>query len=278
MSGEEEEEVDELQNDEDEDIPLQSLVRSSYAHLTSGPSDSSLSRQKARETSVQEDDIEFVAHTQNGASGSSRHREKARETAQEDELDPLPFPSGAGRSDAQEHTYDSSQRREEVIETSAQEDELESVPFPSGAGLSDARARTSGLSQVRERGRETPTQEDEVETLLLPPESADAPGPSRQAISSPSLAKLLHPENPSRSPTPSSVPIASGSNVNPKPEKLSRSPSPIIISSPTEFTVASGSKLQRSLPSPPPSPPRVEPEPLSAYSCPICFFPRPTRP
>ncbi|KAJ6516857.1 hypothetical protein C8R47DRAFT_961092 [Mycena vitilis] len=47
--------------------------------------------------------------------------------------------------------------------------------------------------------------------------------------------------------------------------KTSRSSTPpLIISSP----VASGSKLQ---PSPPPS--RAEPEPLSAYSCPICFFP-----
>ncbi|KAJ7102929.1 hypothetical protein C8R44DRAFT_640684 [Mycena epipterygia] len=47
----------------------------------------------------------------------------------------------------------------------------------------------------------------------------------------------------------------------------------MIVNSPTEFTIASSSKLQRSIPSPSPSPPRVEPEQLSAYSCPICFFP-----
>ncbi|KAJ6632434.1 hypothetical protein B0H10DRAFT_2206797 [Mycena sp. CBHHK59/15] len=54
----------------------------------------------------------------------------------------------------------------------------------------------------------------------------------------------------------------------------SSSREPMVVNSPAQFTVASSSKLLRSLPSPSPSPPpRVEPEPLSAYSCPICFFP-----
>ncbi|KAJ7230254.1 hypothetical protein GGX14DRAFT_384206 [Mycena pura] len=77
-SVEEEEEVDELQDDEDIPLPSQSVVGT---HGTSGPSDSSLPNQKARETSVQEDEIEFVAHTQNhtsGASGSARQRVRKR--------------------------------------------------------------------------------------------------------------------------------------------------------------------------------------------------------
>jgi len=168
-------------------------------------------------------------------------------------------------------------RRKRARAWSAEEeeevDELQDEPLESA---SDAQDHTSGPSL---QARETSAQEDEVKTILLP-SSADSSllqeesPPKRSPVTSPSLAKLLHPEktpSPSRI-SPTEVTVAPGPIL-----KASRSPTPsrmpIIINSPTEFTIASGSKLQRSLPSPPPSPPRDEPEPLSAYSCPICFFP-----
>ncbi|KAJ7787107.1 hypothetical protein B0H14DRAFT_3116189 [Mycena olivaceomarginata] len=151
-------------------------------------------------------------------------------------------------------------------------------------------AQTSGPSGSS-RGLEISAQEDEVESILLrnaQDDSFDSSGHvgsplKRPPVSLPSLAKLLHPENASSSPpiiidAPSEFTVASGSKSKSKSDpKRSHSPT-LIIDSPIEFTVASTSKLQRSLPpSPPPAPPpapsRNNLEPLSAYSCPICFFP-----
>ncbi|KAJ6510714.1 hypothetical protein C8R45DRAFT_814779 [Mycena sanguinolenta] len=152
-------------------------------------------------------------------------------------------------------------------------------------------------------------QEDEVEAILRLGahdgdddlrlgENASRSPAKRGAVSSPSLARILHVED--------QKPVASGSKSKTTPtaaaaKKRSQSPQ-LIIDSPTEFTIVSTSKLQRvSLPSPSspinlisspspssssaPAPPataassqqtsNLNPnlEPLSAYTCPICFFP-----
>ncbi|KAJ7781769.1 hypothetical protein DFH07DRAFT_386728 [Mycena maculata] len=140
---------------------------------------------------------------------------------------------------------------------------------PSSSSSRIKRQQPSG-----KRGRETSPEVDElqdaVETILLPSDIAalnhDKGRESVQSStpSSPTLAAEL--VLPKSSPPPGkSIPDSSPS---------AGSHAPMIITEPTEFTVASGSKLQQSLSSPPPPPaPCDEPEPLSSYSCPICFFP-----
>ncbi|KAJ7896262.1 hypothetical protein B0H14DRAFT_3425624 [Mycena olivaceomarginata] len=175
---------------------------------------------------------------------------------------------------------------ESALGLKATADELQDDELPLGP------AQTSGPSGSS-RGVEISAQEDEVESILLrnaqdasfdSSRHVESP-PERPPVSSPSLTKLLHPENGSVSPpiiinAPSEFTVVSGSKAKSKSKsdpKRSHSPT-LIIDSPTEFTVASTSKLQRSLPpSPPPAPPpapsRDNLEPLSAYTCPICFFP-----
>ncbi|KAJ7472046.1 hypothetical protein FB451DRAFT_313418 [Mycena latifolia] len=174
------------------------------------------------------------------------------------------------------------------------------VAGPSSRGIKRERSGSPADSgndskRAREEQEVDELEDDDVETILLPSDiqalsnqsnSSDRPSdsslrndapdrisPNLPPVSSPSLAKLLHPVNSSpaeraapHSPTSSSA--ASGSAA------ASGSRVPMVVTSPTEFTIASGSKLQKSIPSPSPSPPpRADPEHLSTYSCPICFFP-----
>jgi hypothetical protein len=209
--------------------------------------------------------------------GSKKKRTRATVEDEEEEVDELsddvPPESALGLKAMAE------EEKEEVDELQNDEVALES-------------AQTSGPSGSS-RGLEISAQEDEVESILLRNAQDDSfdssrhvgSPPKRPPVSLPSLAsltKLLRPENVSLPPiiidAPSEFTVASGSKSKSKPDpKRSHSPM-LIIDSPTEFTVASTSKLQRSLPpSPPPAPPpapsRNNLEPLSAYSCPICFFP-----
>ncbi|KAJ7725181.1 hypothetical protein B0H16DRAFT_1594936 [Mycena metata] len=163
------------------------------------------------------------------------------------------------------------------IKREREEEEEEQAGSSSGARAKKVRA-TSIEEEVEEDQQEEDELQDELEaeeiqTGVAPssqsnPDAVEAqdhhpttssssslhpnpnPSQSRSPVSSPSLAKLLHPVD--EEPTMSVV--------NP--------PS----SAPMESSVASSSKTK--LPSPsPPRAPDPAPEPLSAYSCPICFFP-----
>ncbi|KAJ7302049.1 hypothetical protein DFH08DRAFT_991829 [Mycena albidolilacea] len=207
--------------------------------------------------------------------GSKKKRTRATVEDEQEEVDELsddvPLESALGLKAMAE------EEKEEVDELQNDQVALESAQTSDPSGSS--------------RGVEISGQEDEVESILLrnaqdasfdSSRHVESP-PERPPVSSPSLAKLLHPEDLSISPpiiinAPSEFTVASGSKAKSKSDpKRSHSPT-LIIDSLTEFTIASTSKLQRSLPpSPPPAPPpapsRDNLEPLSAYSCPICFFP-----
>lgn len=119
--------------------------------------------------------------------------------------------------------------------------------------------RERSESDSAEEGREVDELQDDVETILLPSDiqASNRTHAEDNLPSGPSSSHI----HPPKSPPSSGSAVGSGSQ-------------PIIINSPTEFTIASGSNLQRSVPSPSPTPAsRPEPEPLSSYSCPICFFP-----
>ncbi|KAF8198271.1 hypothetical protein K438DRAFT_703602 [Mycena galopus ATCC 62051] len=182
-------------------------------------------------------------------------------------------PRGLGLKRARKTVDEEEQDEEPEVDELQDDVPPESVP-----------SRPSDLS----RAVETSAQEDEVESILIPGVQDDSfdsslrqdeSPPKRSSVTSPSLAKILHSENVSPSSlmivnSPGEFTVASGSKSKSNPMDKKRSQSPqLIIDSPTEFTIASSSKLQRSIPSPPPPPSRDELEPLSAYACPICFFP-----
>ncbi|KAJ7280047.1 hypothetical protein C8J57DRAFT_119280 [Mycena rebaudengoi] len=147
-----------------------------------------------------------------------------------------------------------------VEEEDEEEDELEEDSIVETPPVPDA-AAGSGSSHAN-------TQSQSVQSPPSPLFIDSSPAPPKNSPLSPGLGKLLDPENSEPRLTTTASPPA------PTSPKASGSRAPMIVNSPAEFTVASGSKLQRSPPSPSPSPPpRTEPEPLSAYSCPICFFP-----
>ncbi|KAF7361533.1 hypothetical protein MSAN_01186900 [Mycena sanguinolenta] len=168
----------------------------------------------------------------------------------------------------------------------------------------DELADDDDTADLRAMDASAEAQEDEVEAILRPGahdgdddlrlgENASRFPAKRGAVSSASLARILHVED--------DKPVASSSKSSSKLAKMNtakkRSQSPqLIIDSPREFTIASTSKLVDSPPSSPilvsstspstssaPAPPTTTAssqqtsnanlEPLSAYTCPICFFP-----
>ncbi|KAJ7242389.1 hypothetical protein B0H12DRAFT_1132624 [Mycena haematopus] len=191
---------------------------------------------------------------------------------------------------ARRTTYDDQEDEEEIDEL--QDDDDGNLVPP------DADARAIDTSAE--------AQEDEVEAILRPgardgeddiQHGQGGESPKRAPVSSPSLARILQSEdegNYSLNPTSATTTAPDGD------KKRSQSPQ-LIIDSPTEFTIASTSKLRRmsppsssSLPISIPSsssssapPARTKSsrndlnassrasdlEPLSAYTCPICFFP-----
>ncbi|KAK7039382.1 hypothetical protein R3P38DRAFT_2899228 [Favolaschia claudopus] len=219
------------------------------------------------------------------ASSSGRKRVRVVDDVEEFEDDlasfELPQPSGIDLEDQLDELQDD-------------EDLIDFFQWP------QARAeRTAGPS----RHLRALDAEDEVESILLPNEQEESsfdssilrpngPGsensPKRSPVSSPSLARLLHPENvPIIIDSPANFTVALGSNSQ-------ATSSQILVDSPAKSTMASGSgskarKHSRSASpqlitvaasapkhpsSPPPPPPQTaDLEPLSAYSCPICFFP-----
>ncbi|KAJ7226983.1 hypothetical protein GGX14DRAFT_348099 [Mycena pura] len=103
---------------------------------------------------------------------------------------------------------------------------------------------------------------------------------TQSAVASASQSNSDHPHGQPVSPKSSALSSTLAHILNPTPPPSGGSRSPIIISSPTEFTIASGSNLQRPFlsskaesPPPPANLPHTDAEPLSSYSCPICFFP-----
>ncbi|KAJ6552061.1 hypothetical protein DFH09DRAFT_1319456 [Mycena vulgaris] len=199
-----------------------------------------------------------------------------------------PADAGSGKKRPRAISVEAEQEVDELEDDA----ETENILLPSSVGSSTSHAADpTSYSSLRLAPSSShpspklfavsnPSLEDDAEFIPLPSEVASSashtvdlpsdsslrnnvPGPylspQHSPVSSPSLAKLLHPMNSDSIPAQKAT---SGSHI------------PMVVNSPTEFTVASSSKLQRSAPSPSPSPPpRADPEHLSAYSCPICFFP-----
>ncbi|KAF7328760.1 Cyanamide hydratase [Mycena venus] len=179
------------------------------------------------------------------AGSSSRKRERSGS------------PASLGRKRARATTVE--EESEEEQEVDELQDDDDDVPLQPRGEVQDRTAQEEEVESILLPG----AQEDSFDSSLTRPEQSP---PKRSSVSSASLAKLLHPEN-------VSIPILVNSPPDFTVAVLALQPPQLIIDSSTEFTVASTSKLQRSLPSPPPSPPLNEPEPLSTYACPICFFP-----
>ncbi|KAJ7025158.1 hypothetical protein C8F04DRAFT_1046777 [Mycena alexandri] len=177
-----------------------------------------------------------------GHSRAGIKREREEEEEQEE-------PSSGARGKRVRATSIGEEVEEDQEEEDELQDELEAEEIQAGVAPSSQ----SNPDAVKVQDHHPTTSP----SSSLRPEAQAKPDPNpsqpRSPVSSPSLAKLLHP-------------------VDAEPTMSVVNPSSIASSAPIEFSIASSSKTK--LPSP--STPRAvepAPEPLSAYSCPICFFP-----